>query len=150
MFASPLRVPLLLSLLLLGTAACDTFGQEDPEVEITDLVEGTGAEAVDGMDLTVHYVGWLEDGRVFQASRDTTNGRPGEPISFTLGAGDVIAGWDQGLEGMRVGGKRQLRIPPELAYGSRGIWTPTGWVIPPDATINFEVDLLEVAPPTAE
>jgi rhodanese-related sulfurtransferase len=83
----------------------------------------------------VHYTGWLEDGTKFDSSRDRNR-----PFEVTLGAGQVIPGWERGIEGMRVGGVRELIIPPELGYGSRG----AGGVIPPDATLRFEIELLEV------
>lgn len=96
---------------------------------------GTGAEAVAGKSVTVHYVGMLPDGKVFDASKNH-----GQPFTFTLGAGMVIKGWDQGVAGMKVGGKRQLIIPPDMGYGSQG----AGNVIPPNATLIFEVELLDV------
>lgn len=113
---------------------------EKPEItasglRITDLVEGTGAEATSGQTVVVHYRGTLEDGRQFDASYDR-----GTPFSFPLGAGRVIKGWDEGVQGMKVGGKRKLVIPPDLGYGTRG----AGGVIPPNATLIFEVELLEV------
>jgi FKBP-type peptidyl-prolyl cis-trans isomerase len=100
-----------------------------------DLVVGSGSEAKAGGKVTVHYTGWLEDGTKFDSSKDR-----GTPFSFVLGQGRVIKGWDQGVAGMKVGGKRKLTIPPELGYGSRG----AGGVIPPDATLIFEVELLGV------
>jgi FKBP-type peptidyl-prolyl cis-trans isomerase len=103
-------------------------------VEYWDIVVGTGATAVAGKPVKVHYTGWLTDGKKF----DSSVGR--QPFGFTLGAGDVIKGWDEGVEGMKVGGKRQLRIPPALGYGSRG----AGGVIPPNATLIFDVELLDV------
>ena len=102
---------------------------------ITDLTLGEGAEAAAGQTVVVHYRGTLENGKQFDASYDRVT-----PFSFPLGAGRVIKGWDEGVQGMKVGGKRKLAIPPDLAYGSRG----AGGVIPPDATLIFEVELLDV------
>ena len=104
-------------------------------LKIEDLVLGTGQEAVAGKTLSVHYVGTLENGTKFDSSLDR-----GQPFRFVLGAGEVIKGWDQGFEGMKVGGKRKLTIPPALAYGSSGILDR----IPPDATLIFEVELLKI------
>lgn len=104
-------------------------------LKIEDLKVGTGAEAVAGKGVTVHYVGTLTDGSKFDSSRDR-----GEGFSFSLGAGMVIQGWDQGVAGMKVGGLRKLTIPPELGYGPRG-FPP---VIPPNSTLVFEVELLSV------
>jgi len=104
-------------------------------LEYWDIVVGTGATAVAGKPVKVHYTGWLTDGKKFDSSVDR-----GQPFGFALGAGQVIKGWDEGVAGMKVGGKRQLRIPPELGYGSRG----AGGVIPPNATLIFDVELLEV------
>ena len=101
-----------------------------------DLVVGTGATAEPGQDVIVHYVGRLADGKQFDSSRARR-----DPLDFALGAGDVIRGWDEGLPGMRVGGKRRLTIPPELAYGAHGL----AGVIPPHSTLVFEVELLEIA-----
>lgn len=115
-----------------------TVTAQAAELEIRDIVVGTGEEAVPGATVTVHYTGWLMDGTKFDSSLDR-----GEPFSFPLGASRVIRGWDQGVEGMRVGGKRELVIPPELGYGARG----AGGVIPPNATLRFEVELLGVAKP---
>jgi hypothetical protein len=103
-------------------------------LEITDLVVGEGEEAKAGQTVSVNYRGTLTNGKEF----DSSYGRG--PFSFPLGAGRVIKGWDEGVAGMRVGGKRKLVIPPDLAYGSRG----AGGVIPPDATLLFEVELLKV------
>jgi FKBP-type peptidyl-prolyl cis-trans isomerase len=107
------------------------------QLVVQDEVVGTGAAAQPGERLTVDYTGKLQDGTVF----DTSVGR--QPISFVLGAGQVISGWEQGVAGMRVGGKRILIIPPSLAYGSQGIGP-----IPPNATLTFEVTLLSVASST--
>jgi FKBP-type peptidyl-prolyl cis-trans isomerase FkpA len=112
-------------------------------VLVTDLVKGVGDEALPGMVVIVHYTGWLYDaaapdhrGRKFDSSHDR-----GRPLSFPLGGGGVIPGWEQGIPGMKVGGKRRLVIPPALAYGSLGLGNG---VIPPDATLLFEVELLAV------
>jgi FKBP-type peptidyl-prolyl cis-trans isomerase len=104
---------------------------------VDDLVVGQGAEAKGpGQYVTVHYTGWLTDGTEFDSSH-----RRNEPFGFPLGVGMVIPGWDQGVVGMRVGGKRKLTIPPELGYGARG----AGGVIPPNAALVFEVELLEIS-----
>ena len=104
-------------------------------LQIEDLVVGTGTEATAGQNVSVHYTGWLTDGTKFDSSVDR-----GRPFQFPLGGGRVIQGWDQGVAGMKVGGKRKLTIPPELGYGARG----AGGVIPPNATLVFEVELLGV------
>lgn len=100
-----------------------------------DIVVGTGVTAAPGSTVKVHYSGFLTTGEKFDSSRDR-----GEPFSFPLGAGQVIKGWDEGVAGMKVGGKRQLRIPPDLGYGASG----AGGAIPPNATLIFDVELLEV------
>ncbi len=104
-------------------------------LEIVDEVVGEGAEAKRGDRVTVHYTGWLTDGTKFDSSRDRD-----QPFQFMLGMGMVIAGWDQGVAGMKVGGQRTLIIPAELGYGARG----AGGVIPPNATLVFDVELLGV------
>ncbi len=104
-------------------------------LEYFDLRKGTGAEAAPGKKVKVHYTGWLTDGKKFDSSVDRH-----EPIEFTLGAGMVIKGWDEGVAGMRVGGRRKLIIPAKLAYGERG----AGDVIPPNAELTFDVELLRV------
>ena len=103
---------------------------------IDEVKVGEGATATKGKTVSVHYSGHLTDGTKFDSSYDR-----GQPIDFHLGAGEVIKGWDQGIEGMKVGGKRKLTIPPELAYGARG--TPGG-PIPPNATLVFDVELVGV------
>lgn len=105
------------------------------ELVIEELVLGDGAEAVQGAYVTVHYSGWLEDGTLFDSSHSRN-----EPFEFALGRGQVIEGWDKGVAGMKVGGKRKLTIPPPMAYGEYG----AGGVIPPNATLVFEVELLAV------
>ncbi len=104
-------------------------------LKYTDAKVGTGTEAKAGQTAVVHYTGWLMDGKKFDSSKDR-----GQPFSFVLGRGQVIKGWDEGVQGMKVGGTRDLLIPPDLAYGSRG----AGGVIPPNATLKFEVELLDV------
>jgi FKBP-type peptidyl-prolyl cis-trans isomerase FkpA len=136
----------------LATSACsgkDTAttgaGQMDniTSLQIADTKVGTGAEAKKGNDVTVHYTGWLYDpkaadkhGTQFDSSRKSG----GQPFSFRLGAGQVIQGWDQGVAGMKVGGQRTLVIPSPLGYGARG----AGGAIPPNATLVFDVELLDV------
>ena len=109
-------------------------------LQIIDTQVGTGAEAQPGRTVTVHYTGWLyndgQQGAKFDSSRDR-----GDPFQFPLGAGHVIQGWDRGVAGMKVGGQRSLIIPPEMGYGARG----AGGVIPPNATLKFDVELLGVA-----
>ncbi len=109
-------------------------------LQYDDTVTGDGATASAGQNVSVHYTGWLHDpaqadgrGRKFDSSKDR-----GQPFRFALGAGQVIGGWDEGVQGMKIGGTRVLLIPPQLGYGARG----AGGVIPPNATLVFEVDLL--------
>jgi FKBP-type peptidyl-prolyl cis-trans isomerase len=116
-------------------------GSEGKEVttssglQYIDLTIGTGATAQAGQTVSVHYSGWLENGKKFDSSVDR-----GQPFSFPLGTGRVIKGWDEGVQGMKVGGKRKLIIPSSLGYGARG----AGGAIPPHATLIFEVELLGV------
>jgi FKBP-type peptidyl-prolyl cis-trans isomerase FkpA len=132
-----------------AAAACggDSTGGGDGMSDVTGLQvvdsrAGTGAQAAPGTEVTVHYTGWLYNakatdhhGKKFDGSRDH-----GEPFTFRLGAGQVIPGWDRGVAGMKVGGQRTLTIPPDLGYGARG----AGGVIPPNATLVFDVELLDV------
>jgi FKBP-type peptidyl-prolyl cis-trans isomerase FkpA len=105
---------------------------------IHDITCGEGEEAVTGATVSVHYVGTLENGEKFDSSRDRA-----QPFQFALGGGQVIAGWDEGIQGMKVGGVRELTIPPDLGYGAQG--SPP--VIPPNSTLIFEVELLEIMQP---
>lgn len=107
----------------------------DSGLKYVDLVEGTGATPQAGQTVVVHYTGTLEDGTKFDSSRDRNR-----PFSFRLGAGQVIRGWDEGISTMKVGGQRRLIIPPDLGYGARG----AGGVIPPNATLIFDVELLRI------
>jgi FKBP-type peptidyl-prolyl cis-trans isomerase len=105
------------------------------ELLVEDIAVGTGATATAGQTVIVHYTGWLTSGQKFDSSVDRN-----DPFDFKLGMGRVIPGWDQGVAGMQVGGKRKLTIPPHLGYGEHG----AGGVIPPNATLVFEVELLAV------
>lgn len=126
----------VLSAIFLALApATGALAQSGDGLKVTDITVGTGDEAVAGKTVTVHYTGWLMDGTKFDSSLDR-----GEPLSFPLGVGRVIRGWDEGVAGMRVGGKRELVIPPGLAYGASG----ASGVIPPNATLRFEVEMLGV------
>lgn len=104
-------------------------------LQYEELTVGEGAEAKAGDNVTVHYTGWLTDGQKFDSSKDRN-----QPFQFSLGAGMVIRGWDEGVQGMKIGGVRKLTIPAQLGYGARG----AGGVIPPNATLVFEVELLGV------
>ncbi len=139
-----LLIPLLLSLLAACTPPGPPPGGTIAEFQKLDTAVGSGAEAVPGTNVTVHYTGWLYDenaadrhGQKFDSSLDR-----GEPFTFPLGGGRVIRGWDEGVAGMKVGGKRTLMIPAEYGYGARG----AGGVIPPHASLVFDVELLGVAP----
>ena len=105
------------------------------ELQIEELELGTGNACKAGDNVSMHYTGWLTNGKKFDSSVDR-----GEPFDFTLGVGQVISGWDQGVEGMKIGSKRKLTIPSRLAYGQMG----AGSIIPPDATLVFEVELLAI------
>ena len=107
----------------------------DSGLQYIETQLGSGPEATPGQQVTVHYTGWLTDGRKFDSSRDR-----GQPFRFGLGAGQVIKGWDEGVAGMKVGGRRKLIIPSELGYGARGVGP-----IPPGATLVFAVELLGLA-----
>jgi len=129
---------IILSTMLFVGMGCNKGNTEEMGngLIIEDLVVGEGAEAQDYNKVVVNYTGSLEDGSVFDSSLNPGRG----PFTFTLGVGSVIKGWDLGVKGMKVGGKRKLTIPPELGYGDQG----AGGLIPPGATLIFEVDLLEV------
>lgn len=140
-------VAALLCLSISGLAVADTSTPISPTTKVSkkmttesgliyeDTTVGTGATATAGQTVTVHYTGWLTNGTKFDSSKDRN-----QPFSFRLGAGEVIRGWDEGVAGMKVGGTRKLTIPPQLGYGARG----AGGVIPPNATLVFEVELLGV------
>ena len=116
-------------------AGCAKPAADPTKLQIEDIKVGTGAEAKDGDLVTVHYTGWLMDGTKFDSSVAS-----GRPFPFRLGEGSVIKGWDQGVAGMKVGGKRKLTIPPDLGYGAQG----AGGAIPPNATLVFDVELVSV------
>ena len=132
------RLLAVLSLLILAACGGGDSGASPSgggTLVIEDLVVGTGATAAVGDTVTVHYVGTFTNGTRFDSSYDRN-----QPYPFRIGAGQVIAGWDQGVPGMKVGGKRRLTIPPDLAYGSQG-----RGAIPPNTTLVFEIDLLSIA-----
>jgi FKBP-type peptidyl-prolyl cis-trans isomerase FkpA len=130
----PARFPLRFSFIFLqGFIVSDQNPSSGLIIE--ELVVGSGNTAAKGSMVSVHYTGWLTDGRKFDSSLDRN-----DPLNFPLGAGYVIRGWDEGVQGMQEGGKRKLTIPPELGYGAQG----AGGVIPPNATLVFEVELLQV------
>ena len=146
MIHRPLRLGAILFVLLL--AACGGpppyTGGDVADLQRTDVTTGTGEPAVAGDEVSVHYTGWLYNenapdrrGRQFDSSR-----KRGQPFTFLLGAGKVIRGWDEGVAGMQVGGQRTLLIPADLAYGRKG----AGGVIPPHASLVFEVELVDVQP----
>jgi len=137
-------VPILAAVALVATA-CKSAPETKEEtvqkvttpsgLQYEEIVVGTGAQPAVGQTVVVHYTGWLTDGKKFDSSVDR-----GQPFKFVLGRGMVIKGWDEGLSTMKVGGKRKLTIPPDLGYGARG----AGGVIPPGATLVFDVELLGV------
>jgi FKBP-type peptidyl-prolyl cis-trans isomerase len=125
----------LFSLLgVFGSCKKDGETSGETQLKVEDIAKGSGPEAVSGKKVRVHYTGTLTNGKKFDSSVDR-----GQPFEFMLGAGQVIRGWDEGVKGMKVGGKRKLTIPPDMAYGSRDLG-----VIPPNSTLIFEVELLGV------
>ena len=130
--AGALVILVVVALLIYSALSADRSASE---LQSEDLVIGTGEEAQAGDTVSVHYTGWLTDGRKFDSSVDRK-----QPFEFPLGMGRVIKGWDEGVQGMKVGGKRKLTIPPGLGYGARG----AGTAIPPNATLIFDVELLGI------
>ena len=129
------KLYLLTTVVYLIFFACMDQDEDKGELIIEDLVVGQGVEAKEGNVITVNYTGWLENGTQFDSSLSPDR----DPLVFTLGAGKVIQGWDQGILGMKVGGKRRLTIPPHLGYGNQAVGA-----IPANSTLIFEVDLLGV------
>ena len=129
------KLYLLTTVIYLIFFACMDQDEDKGELIIEDLVVGQGVEAKEGNVITVNYTGWLENGTQFDSSLSPNR----DPLVFTLGAGKVIQGWDQGILGMKVGGKRRLTIPPHLGYGNQAVGA-----IPANSTLIFEVDLLGV------
>lgn len=135
------RSLILVPALLVFLTAGPLCSKPAEQLVTTDTVVGTGKQARSGMAVKVHYTGWLYNDGQKGAKFDSSVDR-GEPFEFNLGAGDVIPGWDQGVVGMKEGGKRTLIIPARLAYGSRG----AGGVIPPNATLQFDIELIQCGP----
>lgn len=131
---------LLLVTLIFGCSKKENSGEitTPSGLKYTDIVIGTGESPLPGQKVTIHYTGTLLDGKKFDSSKDRMT-----PYSFTLGAGQTLAGWEEGVVTMKVGGKRKLIVPPNLAYGSTGV----GKIIPPYATVVFEIELLDVKSP---
>ncbi|MGX7706473.1 FKBP-type peptidyl-prolyl cis-trans isomerase [Methylobacterium sp. Gmos1] len=136
---SPLYLAGALTIAMTASASADSFVTAPSGLQYKDTVVGTGPQPKAGQTVNVHYTGWLyqdgQKGKKFDSSLDR-----GQPLSFAVGTGQVIKGWDEGLSTMKVGGKRTLVIPPDLGYGARG----AGGVIPPNATLMFDVELLGV------
>jgi FKBP-type peptidyl-prolyl cis-trans isomerase FkpA len=118
-----------------GTKDGGRFTATESGLKYKDLVLGKGRKAVPGDTVTIHYIGWLKNGAKFDNSRDQN-----KPVSFRMGAGQVIRGWEEGMKGMQVGGKRKLILPPDLGYGARG----QGIFIPPNATLMYEIELVDL------
>ncbi|MGJ4747054.1 FKBP-type peptidyl-prolyl cis-trans isomerase [Leptospira sp. SA-E8] len=128
------RIYILTAILISAFVLSLGLSAQSNGLVIKDIKKGTGKEAFNGSNVTVHYTGWLTNGKKFDSSKDR-----GTPFRFDLGAGQVIRGWDKGVQGMKEGGVRKLTIPPELGYGSSGAGT-----IPPNSTLIFEVELIKV------
>ena len=134
-FAALMMLGLLSPTFLQGATMSATTTTTPSGLKYEEIKQGDGDVATAGKTVSVHYTGWLTNGKKFDSSKDR-----GQPFEFPLGGGRVIRGWDEGVQGMKVGGVRKLTIPPELGYGSRG----AGGAIPPDSTLVFEVELLKV------